>query len=74
MREKLQIIAKGPWAYWVGAIVLAILNILVLVVRQEPWGITTNIEEWSVWLAGKLGLTGNPDLTLKELLLLAQFF
>lgn len=69
MKEKLQIIYKGPWAYWVGAVVLALLNVLVLVIRQEPWGITTNIEEWSVWLASKIGLTNNLDLTLEELLL-----
>ncbi len=69
MRDKLQLIYKGPWAYWVGAVVLALLNVLVLVIRQEPWGITTNIEEWSVWLASKIGLTKNLDLSLKELLM-----
>ncbi|AFL98709.1 MULTISPECIES: YeeE/YedE thiosulfate transporter family protein [Desulfitobacterium] len=69
MGKKLQIIYKGPWAYWVGAAVLAILNMLVLVIRQRPWGITTNIEEWSVWIGSKIGLVNNLDISLKQLLL-----
>ncbi|WP_018306896.1 YeeE/YedE thiosulfate transporter family protein [Desulfitobacterium hafniense] len=69
MRKELEIIYKGPWAYWVGAVVLAILNIMVLVIRQKPWGITTNIEDWSVWLGAKIGLVNNLDITLKQLLL-----
>lgn len=69
MRAKLQIIYKGPWEYWVGAVILAILNIMVLLIREKPWGITTNIEEWSLWLAGKIGIINNLELTLKQLLL-----
>ena len=69
MGEKLKVIYKGPWEYWVGAVVLAILNIIVLLVRQRPWGITTNIEEWSMWLAGQIGLYRDQVLSLKELFL-----
>lgn len=69
MRKELQIIFKGPWAYWVGAVILAILNIMVLLIRKKPWGITTNIEDWSIWLAAKIGLISNLDLTFKQLLL-----
>lgn len=69
MRNGLQIIYKGPWAYWVGAVVLAILNLLVLVIRQRPWGITTNIEEWSVWIGSKIGLVNDLEITLSHLLL-----
>ncbi|CDX00278.1 hypothetical protein DesLBE_3111 [Desulfitobacterium sp. LBE] len=69
MGKKLEIIYKGPWAYWVGAVVLAILNMLVLVIRKRPWGITTNIEEWSVWIGSKIGLVNNIDINLKQLVL-----
>lgn len=69
MRKELQIVYKGPWAYWVGAVILAILNIFVLLIRHKPWGITTNIEDWSIWLAGKMGLINNLDLTFQQLLL-----
>ncbi|WP_018214522.1 YeeE/YedE thiosulfate transporter family protein [Desulfitobacterium hafniense] len=69
MKKELQIIYKGPWAYWVGAVVLAVLNIMVLIIRQKPWGITTNIEDWSVWIGAKIGLVNNLDITLKQLLL-----
>jgi uncharacterized membrane protein YedE/YeeE len=69
MRNKFQIIYKGPWAYWVGALVLAILNMLVLIFREVPWGITTNIEAWSVWLGSNIGLLKGEGITLKQLLL-----
>ncbi|MEL1136214.1 YeeE/YedE thiosulfate transporter family protein [Desulfitobacterium sp. THU1] len=68
MRKELEVIYKGPWAYWVGAVVLAILNIAVLVIRQRPWGITTNMEDWSVWIASKIGLVNDLNLTFQELL------
>ncbi|MGE4271911.1 MAG: YeeE/YedE thiosulfate transporter family protein [Desulfitobacterium sp.] len=69
MRKELQIVYKGPWAYWVGAIVLAILNLLVLVIRQRPWGVTTSIEEWSVWIGSKIGIINSVDITLGQLFL-----
>ena len=58
----------GPWPYWVGAIILGLLNILVLFVRKRPWGITSNLEDWSVWFAHFLGLTGESK-PVSELLL-----
>ncbi|KUO58693.1 MAG: hypothetical protein APF84_09500 [Gracilibacter sp. BRH_c7a] len=69
MRNKVQIIYKGPWAYWVGAVVLAILNMIVLIVREMPWGITTNIEAWSVWLGSNMGLLHDEGITFKQLML-----
>lgn len=69
MKDGLKIIYKGPWSYWVGAVILAILNILVLIIRQVPWGITNNIEAWSMWLAKVLGLIQNVDITFQQLML-----
>ncbi len=68
MKRGLEIF-KGPWAYWVGAVILAILNILVLIVRQEPWGITNNIELWAKWLGSIVGLINSQDITLNQLML-----
>lgn len=69
MRKALQIIRRGPWAYWVGAVILAVLNILILLIRQRPWGVTTNLEHWSVWFGSKIGLLSDMDLSFKQLLL-----
>lgn len=60
--------AHGPWPYWVGAVILAFLNIIILYVRQSPWGITITIEEWAQWLAFKAGLVTESPLTFSELL------
>lgn len=71
MKNGLKIIFKGPWAYWVGAVVLAILNILVLIVRQQPWGITTNLLNWAKWLGSLVGLFDSQDITINQLMLLS---
>ena len=71
MKNGLKIIFKGPWAYWVGAVVLAILNILVLIVRQQPWGITTNILNWAKWLGSLVGLVDSQGITINQLMLLS---
>jgi len=68
MKNGLKTIYKGPWPYWVGAVILAILNILILIIRQSPWGITANIEAWSTWMAKVIGLIHNEDITFKQLL------
>ena len=69
MKKILRSILEGPWAYWVGAVVLATLNILVLIVRQQPWGITQNIEFWAKWLGSAVGLLDNPEITFNQLVL-----
>lgn len=58
----------GPWPYWVGAIVLGGLNILVLLVRKRPWGVTANLQDWAVWLAHWIGF-GSGRIFLSQLLL-----
>lgn len=60
---------RGPWTYWTGAIILAILNILVLYTRKTPWGVTRNIEQWSRWIGTKLGLISYGNLELSDLLM-----
>lgn len=67
MKRIWQTVVHGPWPYWVGAVVLAILNVLVLIVRRRPWGITTNLEEWAGWASSLTGLY-DTQITIKQLL------
>ncbi|MHB8074296.1 hypothetical protein E4K67_08590 [Desulfosporosinus fructosivorans] len=68
MKKSLQAILHGPWAYWIGAIFLGVLNILVLIARGKPWGITLNIENWAEWIGTSLGVLDDRGFTFKELM------
>ncbi|AHF06630.1 YeeE/YedE thiosulfate transporter family protein [Desulfitobacterium metallireducens] len=68
MKSFWKIFSHGPWPYWVGAIILAFLNIIILYVRQCPWGVTLNIEEWALWFAFKIGLAKESYFTFSDLL------
>jgi len=46
---------KDPFPYWLGAILLAILNIAVLALFKSGWGVTTTFAHWGAWLAKALG-------------------
>lgn len=69
MKKAWYAIFHGPWNYWAGAVILAGLNILVLYVRKVPWGVTTNIEEWSEWIGTSLGFITNGKVHFSDLLL-----
>lgn len=47
---------RGSWPLWVGAIALAVLNGLVLVVKGSPWGITSPFALWGAHIAQHLGI------------------
>lgn len=68
MKKLWQKIFHDPWAYWVGAVVLAIFNILVLVVRRQPWGVTTNIEAWAEWIGMNTGVLQDQGVTFQHLI------
>ena len=68
MKKTGQTIIHGPWAYWIGAVILGVLNILVLIVRGKPWGITLNIENWAEWIGTNLGVLDDQGFTFKELM------
>jgi len=68
MKKTLQTIIHGPWAYWVGAIILGVLNILVLIVRREPWGVTLNLENWGEWVGANLGVLDDQGFTIETLM------
>ncbi|MCG6134646.1 MAG: YeeE/YedE family protein [Nostoc sp. LLA-1] len=52
-------ILSGPWPLFTGAIALAILNWLTLVISGNPWRITWGFALWSAKIATILGW--NPD-------------
>lgn len=68
MKKTWQTILHGPWAYWIGAIILGVLNILVLIVRHQPWGVTQNIEIWAEWIGTNLGVLSDQGFTFKRLM------
>ncbi len=37
---------RGSWPLWVGAVALAVLNALTLVIKGSPWGITSAFALW----------------------------
>ncbi len=51
-------ILRGAWPLWVGALVLAGLNALVLLTSGRPWGVTGAFRLWGSKLVGALG--GDP--------------
>ena len=70
-------ILRGSWPLWVGALMLAGLNALVLLTSGSPWGVTGAFRLWGSKLVGALGLgdpaswpawQGNPALEASVLL------
>ncbi|MBM7645439.1 putative membrane protein YedE/YeeE [Scopulibacillus daqui] len=49
-------IFRGSWPLWIAAIVLAVLNAAVLMVRRSPWGITSGFALWGSKIASALGI------------------
>lgn len=47
---------RGTWPLWVGALVLAGLNALTLLVKGQPWGITSAFALWGSKLASAVGI------------------
>ncbi|MEY2966958.1 MAG: hypothetical protein RLY50_1008, partial [Actinomycetota bacterium] len=49
-------IVRGSWPIWVGAIVLAVLNAVVLLVTGRPWGVTSAFRLWASKILDGVGL------------------
>lgn len=55
-------LARREWPYWLGGVVLGVLNVFFLMVTSEPLGITTTISLWGGALVDFMGFTpGNWD-------------
>ncbi|HIK14054.1 MAG TPA: YeeE/YedE family protein [Leptolyngbyaceae cyanobacterium M33_DOE_097] len=53
---------RGPWSLLTGAIALAVLNWLTLILSGQPWRVTWGFAMWAAQLASWLGWnsTANP--------------
>lgn len=49
-------VLRGSWPIWVGAIALAVLNAVTLLVSGGPWGITSAFSLWGAKILGWLGI------------------
>ncbi len=48
-------IFKKPWTYLTGAIILAIINIIMLKATGSPWRVTSGFVYFGAWILEKLG-------------------
>jgi hypothetical protein len=49
-------IIRGSWPIWAGAIVLAVLNAIVLLVTGRPWGVTRAFRLWASKILDRVGV------------------
>lgn len=49
-------IIRGSWPLWTAAVVLAVLNAATLIVRGQPWGITSAFALWGSKAAMAVGI------------------
>lgn len=45
----------NPWSYVTGAVILALLNIVLLGATGKGWGVTTAFAYWAGWICNALG-------------------
>lgn len=48
------------WPYWLGGILLGLLNIVIFIYMSSPWGITTAFVFWGAWIYQFFG--GHPEV------------
>ena len=63
---------KPSWSYVTGAVLLSFLQVITLVVTQEPLGITSAFSYWAIRLQGVLGFGTSAQLTMVTQLLGAR--
>lgn len=71
-QNKLQKWFKPSWSYVTGAVLLSILQVITLIVTQEPLGITSAFSYWAMRLQGGLGFGTPAQLELFTQLLGAR--
>lgn len=45
----------NPWTYVTGAVILALLNIVLVAATTKGWGVTTAFTYWAAWLWNAVG-------------------
>ena len=58
-RETYKTLFVNPWTYTTGAVVLALLNVVLLLATGKAWGVTTSLTYWGAWVWRWLG--GQPQ-------------
>jgi uncharacterized membrane protein YedE/YeeE len=48
-------VLRGSWPLWVGAVALAVLNAVVLLVTGRPWGVTSAFRLWASKILDNVG-------------------
>lgn len=59
MMSRLSALANKEWPYWLGGLILGLINILFLWVTWEPLGITTTMSVWGGAFLDAIGFS--PD-------------
>jgi uncharacterized protein len=54
-----KLVVKDAWPYWLGGILLGLLNIIIFIYMASPWGITTAFVFWGAWICQLFG--GHPE-------------
>lgn len=49
----------NPWSLIIGAIIIAILNIIIFIINGKPWGVNAPFTYWGAWIYKFFG--GNPE-------------
>lgn len=61
--QELQLLKKtvliDAWPYWLGALLLGLLNIVIFIYMASPWGVTTAFVFWGAWIYQAFG--GHPE-------------
>ncbi|WP_130806058.1 YeeE/YedE thiosulfate transporter family protein [Senegalia massiliensis] len=57
--KKLEKIYKKPWPYYIGGIILGILNILILFTVGKAMRVSTGFLYWGTYILNKIGINTN---------------
>lgn len=68
MKNWLEKTMNRKWSYWTGAVFLALLNVLIFIIQQRPWGVTSIIEAWTRWFGHRVGFLRGGE-TFSQLIL-----
>lgn len=55
MKQLRRAVLVEPFPYWLGAVLLAVLNIAYFTFFGSPWGVTSAFAHWGAWVLQKFG-------------------
>ncbi|GAB6137772.1 YeeE/YedE thiosulfate transporter family protein [Halanaerobaculum tunisiense] len=54
-KKIINLLLERPWPYWVGGVLVAVINIIYLLLTGKCWAITTGLARWGAWCLQILG-------------------